>query len=380
VGLEPSSLRNLSRPFEFLGENEKTKISFRIRGSRSLQPHQSTLQKGANEKYKQKERKEKKEIHIPHLNLAAHEESCDTNPQKKVGASKQNQKKKNRNRWVVCSCDTKVKRRKQRNNRTKGKTTSKKKKKKKKMAYSSYDEETGQYIDFVQHISDLPFFFPDMTRESAEEFLSNAPDNCCVIRPKLSNCCVLSHKEKGRIKHALLYKSGGRGGGYYLEKTTRTFPTIEQMLTTYELIPYCRPQSDPSPKKDAGYAPPAIALETYSGTTSSAPVSPSKVPPAPFVAAPTSSPSPLSSPSPSNNTQNFATFIPSVPDSSREEERIFQFLTTLDLVKYFENFKKAEITVEVLESLRDKDLSELGLPLGPRKKILAAIQAKKHLE
>jgi hypothetical protein len=49
------------------------------------------------------------------------------------------------------------------------------------------------------------------------------------------------------------------------------------------------------------------------------------------------------------------------------------WLTRLGLGKYATNFARNEITPEVLPHLSDADLKALGLPMGPRKLVLAAI-------
>ena len=45
------------------------------------------------------------------------------------------------------------------------------------------------------------------------------------------------------------------------------------------------------------------------------------------------------------------------------------------LERYAQAFQNAEVTAEVLPELTEADLRELGLPLGPRKMVLKAIQA-----
>jgi class 3 adenylate cyclase len=52
---------------------------------------------------------------------------------------------------------------------------------------------------------------------------------------------------------------------------------------------------------------------------------------------------------------------------------IQEWLDGLGLAKYAEAFAENEIDFEVLGHLGENDLKELGLPLGPRKKLLAAI-------
>ena len=51
------------------------------------------------------------------------------------------------------------------------------------------------------------------------------------------------------------------------------------------------------------------------------------------------------------------------------------WLKGLGLERYKEAFQRAEIDQEILPELADEDLKELGIPLGPRKKLLNAIAA-----
>ncbi len=54
---------------------------------------------------------------------------------------------------------------------------------------------------------------------------------------------------------------------------------------------------------------------------------------------------------------------------------IRQWLEELGLGKYTETFAEHEVDAEVLPELSDADLKDLGIPLGPRKKLLKAIAA-----
>ena len=54
---------------------------------------------------------------------------------------------------------------------------------------------------------------------------------------------------------------------------------------------------------------------------------------------------------------------------------IAAWLRGLGLERYAQAFEDAEVTLEVLPELTEADLRELGLPLGPRKTVLKAIQA-----
>ncbi len=55
---------------------------------------------------------------------------------------------------------------------------------------------------------------------------------------------------------------------------------------------------------------------------------------------------------------------------------IGDWLEDLGLAKYAEVFLENEIDLDTLAHLGDADLRELGLPMGPRKKLLAAITAR----
>ncbi len=53
---------------------------------------------------------------------------------------------------------------------------------------------------------------------------------------------------------------------------------------------------------------------------------------------------------------------------------IQSWLINLDLEKYVSIFTDAEIDFETLPDLEEEDLKELGLPIGPRRKIWTAIK------
>jgi class 3 adenylate cyclase/predicted ATPase/energy-coupling factor transporter ATP-binding protein EcfA2 len=59
---------------------------------------------------------------------------------------------------------------------------------------------------------------------------------------------------------------------------------------------------------------------------------------------------------------------------------IATWLARLGLDKYAETFTAHEVDFDALRYLREDDLKELGLPLGPRRKLLAAIAALQHTE
>src|SRR5512134_376451 len=59
---------------------------------------------------------------------------------------------------------------------------------------------------------------------------------------------------------------------------------------------------------------------------------------------------------------------PDVPSGT-----IAEWLTEAGLAQYIELFQREQIELEILPDLTDADLVQLGLPLGPRKRLLKAI-------
>ena len=57
-------------------------------------------------------------------------------------------------------------------------------------------------------------------------------------------------------------------------------------------------------------------------------------------------------------------------------QQIADWLQKLGLGQYAQRFAENEIDVSVLSHLADQDLKDIGVPLGPRRKILAAITAE----
>ena len=54
-------------------------------------------------------------------------------------------------------------------------------------------------------------------------------------------------------------------------------------------------------------------------------------------------------------------------------QQIADWLEKLGLGQYSQTFAENEIDVSVLPHLTDQDLKDMGVPLGPRRKILAVI-------
>jgi hypothetical protein len=57
-------------------------------------------------------------------------------------------------------------------------------------------------------------------------------------------------------------------------------------------------------------------------------------------------------------------------------QQISDWLQKLGLGQYAQRFAENEIDISVLPHLTDQDLKDVGVPLGPRRKILAAITAE----
>jgi hypothetical protein len=57
----------------------------------------------------------------------------------------------------------------------------------------------------------------------------------------------------------------------------------------------------------------------------------------------------------------------------RPMQQITDWLERLGLGQYVQAFAENEIDLSVLPHLTDQDLKDIGLPLGPRRKILAAV-------
>ena len=67
------------------------------------------------------------------------------------------------------------------------------------------------------------------------------------------------------------------------------------------------------------------------------------------------------------NTEDFC-------NSSKNSDKIFQFLKKIRADEYYKVFKDNEITFEDLQFLKENDILELGLPIGPRNRLIHAIE------
>ncbi|GAB4839866.1 hypothetical protein Ancab_020575 [Ancistrocladus abbreviatus] len=67
---------------------------------------------------------------------------------------------------------------------------------------------------------------------------------------------------------------------------------------------------------------------------------------------------------------------PKIPYMGDEHAAVESLLQSLGLEKYAINFKAEEVDMHALRQMGDSDLKELGIPMGPRKKILQAVMAR----
>ncbi|KAL8167871.1 hypothetical protein V2J09_009370 [Rumex salicifolius] len=61
---------------------------------------------------------------------------------------------------------------------------------------------------------------------------------------------------------------------------------------------------------------------------------------------------------------------------SKADTSIDGFLRSLGLEKYQIQFQAEEVDMAALEHITDEDLKAMGIPMGPRKKILSAMASK----
>ncbi|KAJ1269283.1 hypothetical protein BS78_07G199500 [Paspalum vaginatum] len=70
---------------------------------------------------------------------------------------------------------------------------------------------------------------------------------------------------------------------------------------------------------------------------------------------------------------------PSAPKQSQEkaDALLDSLLKSLDLEKYLINFQAEEVDMKALVYMNEEDMKALGIPMGPRKKILSALAHRK---
>ncbi|KAF7101171.1 hypothetical protein CFC21_102565 [Triticum aestivum] len=70
---------------------------------------------------------------------------------------------------------------------------------------------------------------------------------------------------------------------------------------------------------------------------------------------------------------------PAAPKQSHEkaDASLDRLLKSLDLEKYSINFQAEEVDMKALVHMNEEDMKSLGIPMGPRKKILSALASKR---
>ncbi|KAK7287366.1 hypothetical protein RIF29_00638 [Crotalaria pallida] len=62
--------------------------------------------------------------------------------------------------------------------------------------------------------------------------------------------------------------------------------------------------------------------------------------------------------------------------SKKADNSVDEFLQSLGLEKYLITFQAEEVDMTALNHMTDEDLKAMGIPMGPRKKILLALESK----
>lgn len=72
--------------------------------------------------------------------------------------------------------------------------------------------------------------------------------------------------------------------------------------------------------------------------------------------------------------------VASAPKQPQEkvDASLDSFLKSLDLEKYLTNFQAEEVDMKALVYMNEEDMKSLGIPMGPRKKILSALARRKR--
>jgi hypothetical protein len=60
----------------------------------------------------------------------------------------------------------------------------------------------------------------------------------------------------------------------------------------------------------------------------------------------------------------------------KADTSVDNFLTSLGLEKYLLTFQAEEVDMTALVHMSDEDLKALGMPMGPRKKVLLALESR----
>ncbi|OVA01631.1 Sterile alpha motif domain [Macleaya cordata] len=116
--------------------------------------------------------------------------------------------------------------------------------------------------------------------------------------------------------------------------------------------------------------------EKLSGTMHAQPANTDlpKAKPVTEVAKPARKSAPVEVPAP--ETKKVVSSAPSRKKTQQKGESVDGFLQSLGLEKYLITFQAEEVDMTALMHMTDEDLKALGMPMGPRKKILLALDSR----
>ncbi|XP_034692179.1 ankyrin repeat and SAM domain-containing protein 6 [Vitis riparia] len=116
--------------------------------------------------------------------------------------------------------------------------------------------------------------------------------------------------------------------------------------------------------------------EKLSGTMHSQPVNndPPKAKPAMEAGKPTRKN--VAAEAPVSGTKKVASQVPRNKTQQKADTSVDGFLQSLGLEKYLITFQAEEVDMTALIHMTDEDLKAMGIPMGPRKKILLALESK----
>ncbi|XP_051113360.1 uncharacterized protein LOC127239312 [Andrographis paniculata] len=118
--------------------------------------------------------------------------------------------------------------------------------------------------------------------------------------------------------------------------------------------------------------------EKLSGTLYSQPVESKPPPPRPRSAVEVNKPTRKSVIAQAPALEENATGSVSKERAQQKVESVDKFLHSLGLEKYSITFQAEEVDMTALIHMSDEDLKALGIPMGPRKKILLALESKSN--
>ncbi|KAJ7950460.1 SAM domain family protein [Quillaja saponaria] len=84
----------------------------------------------------------------------------------------------------------------------------------------------------------------------------------------------------------------------------------------------------------------------------------------------------VSTNAPAQQTKTVSNPTPKKKATQKADTSVDEFLQSLDLEKYLITFQAEEVDMTALVHMTDEDLKAMGIPMGPRKKILLALESR----